>query len=201
MKNEQNSKLATVGLAIALLATLAYNRAGWFWWALYAVFFYSAIKSTGKPQAEDEHGEYLHERLRKEIPVSLTCPSNSSDTFYRWASDGTAIGVAGTSYRQVQIKKILKEKNINATGIDVTATLVPETSNKHDKYAVRIEIHGVHIGYIPADLTQNFRGMLARRGLAGNTTSCDARLYGGYIKDNGESMPYGANFYVKRLGG
>jgi len=182
MENEPNSKRATGVIAIGLLITLIYSDAGWFWWVLSAVFVYGVVNGKTKPQAENESGEYLHERLRKEVPVALADSSHSLHTLYRWASDGTAISVAGTSYRQAQIEKILKEKNINATGIDVTATLVPEDSNKHDKNAVRIEVHGVHIGYVPADLAKNFRGMLARRGLAGNTTSCDARLYGGYKK-------------------
>ena len=32
---------------------------------------------------------------------------------------------------------------------DQPATLIPEPGNKHDRNAVRVYVHGVHIGYIP----------------------------------------------------
>ena len=49
------------------------------------------------------------------------------------------ISVAGVSFRREAIEKI-------ATS---TANLVPEPDNKHDPNAVRVEVGGLHVGYVP----------------------------------------------------
>jgi hypothetical protein len=49
------------------------------------------------------------------------------------------ISVAGVTYRRAAIEKMTSS----------TAILVPEPDNKHDPNAIRVEVGGQHVGYVP----------------------------------------------------
>ena len=49
------------------------------------------------------------------------------------------LSVAGVTYRRTAIEKMTS----------TMATLVPEPDNKHDPNAIRVEVGGQHVGYVP----------------------------------------------------
>ena len=50
--------------------------------------------------------------------------------------------VAGVTFRRDQVAEAIKRKNPQVE-------LVPEPENKYDSNAVRVEIGGLHVGYLP----------------------------------------------------
>jgi hypothetical protein len=58
------------------------------------------------------------------------------------APNARLIAVAGTTFRVESLERAMGK---NAS----TATLVPEPHNPHDSNAVRVDVAGEHIGYVP----------------------------------------------------
>lgn len=73
----------------------------------------------------------------------------------------------------------------------VTAHLVCERDNPHDPKAVAVYVDGKRVGYLPRDHARTFHKRLARRGIAGHTTSCGAMIRGGGTADDGQPRMFG----------
>ena len=58
---------------------------------------------------------------------------------------GEMVAVAGTTFRAGAIERVLRRGG----GGQDSVRLVPEPENPHDRAAVRVEINGEHVGYIP----------------------------------------------------
>ena len=86
-----------------------------------------------------------------------------------------AYPLAGESYRADNSMSLLKKYGKNEqldysqTGLNHTdpykvyitkATLIPEPSNKFDKFAVKVLVKGKHVGYIPASFSYNVSLMM-----------------------------------------
>jgi hypothetical protein len=58
--------------------------------------------------------------------------------------------VVGESHRRSNIDKALVVAQRSYSGFMInTANLIPEPSNKYDKYAIKIVTSNIHIGYVP----------------------------------------------------
>ena len=66
------------------------------------------------------------------------------------------------------------------------ARLVPEPDHPHDRFAVRVEIGGRSVGYLPASHAVAYREALARHNLAGEPVWCASRILGGF--DEGQAF-------------
>jgi hypothetical protein len=69
------------------------------------------------------------------------------DADYR--AESTAFAVAGDDRRQKELTKLARRVGPEGVGGLLPMWLVPEPNNPHDKNALRVECHGVHIGYYP----------------------------------------------------
>ncbi|MBC8719309.1 HIRAN domain-containing protein [Ochrobactrum sp. Marseille-Q0166] len=58
-----------------------------------------------------------------------------------------------------------------------TAQLIPEPTNEYDKRAIRVDIDGRPVGYIPRDETSDFHNILN-----GRSASVDAVIVGGWVR-------------------
>ena len=54
------------------------------------------------------------------------------------------VSVAGVSFRKAALEAVQGEP---------AAALIPEPDNDYDRSAVRVELDGVHVGYIPRGMT------------------------------------------------
>lgn len=101
-------------------------------------------------------------------------------------SIGPAVRVAGTSYRQDALEVVAGGRNFAGTRRRLlTATLVREPDNPHDSNAVRIDVGGVHVGYLPRDGAPGFHAIIQRLTAAGLPSSCRASLTGGWDEGPG----------------
>jgi hypothetical protein len=66
------------------------------------------------------------------------------------------LDIVGESYRQDAIQGLW-------AGPDVTfdAIMIPESNNSHDRNAVRVEIKGVHVGYLSRDTAKDYRSSMS----------------------------------------
>ena len=58
----------------------------------------------------------------------------------------------------------------------VEALLVPEDANPRDKSAVRVEVQGRTVGYLPAEVAEAYRRRLLESGYPGARSLCKARI-------------------------
>ena len=111
--------------------------------------------------------------------------------------------VAGTSYRQKEVKKVYdgiysyeKYDGLSAADIKSMFTegdrvyeipaetqilgdceLIPEPDNEYDKNAIKVVVDGMHVGYIPKDRCSEVKKILD------NIQSIDMEAYGGKYKE------------------
>lgn len=63
------------------------------------------------------------------------------------------------------------------------ASLYLEDENPYGSEAVRIDIHGLPVGYLPSAKAKKYRKLMRKRGLGYITLACAARIRGGWIKE------------------
>lgn len=63
------------------------------------------------------------------------------------------LDIVGESFRQDEIEQLW------STGSDgtFTAVLIPEDDNPHDENAVRVEVEGLHVGYLSRECAKDYR--------------------------------------------
>lgn len=87
------------------------------------------------------------------------------------------INVAGESHHQDALRSIIGT-NESEVRVDVTAHLVPEPENEHDAHAVRIEIEGAKVGYLPRELASLYAPALGPIVARGRVPACEAAIVG-----------------------
>lgn len=106
------------------------------------------------------------------------------------------VPVAGTSYRQAALERLVGQREWHAKNNDVVATIILENGNPHDANAVRVEIYGEHVGYLPRDLAVRYRAMLRSSGRAAVAEQCLARITGGWQRGGGDCGHYGVRLDI-----
>lgn len=111
--------------------------------------------------------------------------------------------VVGESYYQPALAKLAADHPAISSGANeikpLTAHLIPDDYNEYDDNAVRVEINGLHIGYLSREDARNFRRRLGAKKLTGQITTCGAIITGGHIND-GKTMSYGAALDIQPFG-
>lgn len=97
-----------------------------------------------------------------------------------------AVRVVGTSYYQPALAGIAD--GTRGPPEMLTAVLVPEPDNPHDRNAVRVDIGGVAVGYLARPAAKAFRSALREIGLRDRATSCAARLVGGRDREDASAI-------------
>jgi hypothetical protein len=77
-----------------------------------------------------------------------------------------------------------------------TAQLITEPSNPHDPTAVRVEIGGVLVGYIPRDETCRFLPLIADLQRQGRPATCAVDIVGGWDNGYGNEGHFGVVLYA-----
>ena len=97
-------------------------------------------------------------------------------------------GVAGEAYNHATIARVVGRRRVSPagdwdSGLEVTALLRREPSNRHDRNAVRVDLLGPHgpgkAGYLPADVAPAWRGVLLEVERQGAVAACRARVFRG----------------------
>ena len=84
------------------------------------------------------------------------------------------INVAGESHYQDALRELTKGE----TRVGATAALIPEPDNPHDPDAVRVEIEGQKVGYLPRDLAPGYGPLVREPAERDRTAVCEAMISG-----------------------
>lgn len=96
----------------------------------------------------------------------------------KWVEGGGRflMEVRGESHYQDALRKAAG-KQTGQGPVLTRARLVLEDNNRHDRNAVRVEIGGRRVGYIPAEHAPGFRAVAREMGW--KDVECPAKIYGG----------------------
>ena len=107
-----------------------------------------------------------------------------------------SVTVAGTSYRQKELRKIAGKKTEDGFDLPVVAALVPEPSNEHDRNAVSVQIDGTLVGYLSRETAaQVQRELIAFRKRTRRHVAVNAKIVGGWKRGRKDEGDYGVRVY------
>ncbi|MBU1361473.1 MAG: HIRAN domain-containing protein [Gammaproteobacteria bacterium] len=111
----------------------------------------------------------------------------------RIRGDGTySFEVVGESNYQKAFHKLFGEPGEGGGAVRVEADLVLENDNKHDSNAVRVDIRGLTVGYLPRQMAKNFRKAIKRdKHTKWSTFKAGAEVRGGWDRGGGDRGNYG----------
>ena len=87
------------------------------------------------------------------------------------------VNVAGESHYQAALHAIAGDGD-GEVRLETTAALIPEPSNPHDANAVRVEIDGRLVGYLPRASAVSYGAVVREPAERGRTAVCDAMVAG-----------------------
>jgi len=107
-----------------------------------------------------------------------------------------SLKVAGTSYRQDDLRKIAGKKTKEGHDLPVVAALVPHPSNEHDPNAVSVQIDGLLVGYLSRDEAKKVQPALLDFHQRTKThVAVNAKVIGGKKVSRKEETNYGVRVY------
>jgi len=99
--------------------------------------------------------------------------------------------VVGESHYQKELRAICGPRSEDGENRFLAAALIHDDGNPYDDQAVRIEIEGRTVGYLPRNQAARYRQNMARQGHAGETLYCGANIRGGWRRSDGQTGHYG----------
>ncbi len=108
------------------------------------------------------------------------------------------VDIVGESHYQHELESICGGRTENGADKIVQAVLIPEDDNPHDKKAVRIEIHGITVGYLSRQNAREYRQRLKEAGHAGIVATCSAKIVGGWDRGEGDRGHFGVKLDLYR---
>ena len=119
--------------------------------------------------------------------------------FFHWPDDQGTVPVYGTRHYQSALKELAGEHGNKRADVQVTAHLIPDPKNEHDDKAIRVDVNGKTVGHLSRDDARSFRRRLGAKKIGPVTTTCTARVWGGFDRNN-EPRDYGVDLFIKSFG-
>lgn len=151
------AELTAVGTESALVLLELYRRQGA--WKLRAL---GQGYDGGLAALVTDYGFHIEEQPTPRVQDPHPAPrrpapaSTEPRPFALWGLRSTWCGqeVNGTEHRQADILQLLPPEARTEQGADrdTTAVLLPEPGNPFDRHAVAVEVDGVRVGYLPAEV-------------------------------------------------
>jgi hypothetical protein len=115
-------------------------------------------------------GWFLYKKRQREFPLS-------ADPTIRFNGNGKyEFAVVGVSRYRPALEKIYGNDHREDEGKQVEAVLILEENNPQDKNAVRVDIQGQTVGYLPGDLAREYRRRLDEGAYLKVRGVCKARI-------------------------
>lgn len=181
MQQRTEPSPAAVLISVAVLAlvlTVAFGPLGFvIGLALFALMF---IGTKNRPTPE----QIVPTRTRSRI---------------RRLSTAGRVAIVGESHYQDAIAEVVRHATAQSLdeAIPATAVLVPETVNRHDDQAVRVDLlrgdgSAITAGYLRDDQAADYRPLLLELAERGEVGACPARIVGGGQRSYGVHLHLGA---------
>ena len=132
-------------------------------------------------------------------PKPKAAPHPLTEGVHHWPEDQGTVPVYGTRYYQAALKELAGEHGNKRADVQVTAHLIPDPKNEHDDKAIRVDVNGKTVGHLSRDDARSFRRRLGAKKIGPITTTCNARVWGGFDRNN-EPHDYGVDLFIKPFG-
>ncbi len=195
----------------AVAALLIAIAVGYFTrWYFGAIVFVALAVMTGKSQTP-EHSQsiglnpsptddHLNTPTEQQRPSGKRATSTTEiDAVHAWPEpkNGDECDVVGEANYQTALRALAGDHGNHESMQQFTAHLIPEDDNPYDDKAVRVDIAGKTVGYFSRDDARSFRRRLGAKKLTGQTTTCGARITGGWLTKSGDRVSYGVRLLIK----
>lgn len=99
--------------------------------------------------------------------------------FDLWGQRGWGhVEVAGESHHQAEIRQLFGRRDLSyGAEFAGVAQLVPEPGNRFDRHAVRVEVEGKLVGYLPKEVAATYAPVLSRVVRGGAHPQCGVRVW------------------------
>jgi HIRAN domain len=126
------------------------------------------------------------------LVVRGSARTTSSGSFGHLPGPGTfEIEVVGESHYQGTLENICGGRSEDGANKIVEATIILESNNPHDNKAVRIDIDGQTVGYLPRESARVYRRKLKKAGYPLPTCTCFAVIRGGWDRGGDDRGYFG----------
>jgi len=109
------------------------------------------------------------------------------------------VEVVGESNYQKELARFSGPKTPDGVGVYVTAWLVPEPNNPHDRNAVSVRVRETVVAYLPREVAPTYHKAMGAIGKAGESLAVKARIHGGW-KRPGDEGSYAITLYMPKRG-
>jgi len=97
--------------------------------------------------------------------------------------------VVGSLHHQKALETICGAHKREGEHHYCAALLTPQPSNRHDRHAVVVTIHGIEVGFLDREDAREFGRLLRRAGFA--DAACEAEIVGGWDRGDSNQGYYG----------
>lgn len=112
------------------------------------------------------------------------------------AGDG-ALSVVGESHYQAALEAVAQGRTVDGCRVSrVMAQLVREPRNVHDRNAVRVDVGGRPVGYVPREIAPRLHHVLDHLTAHGFPATCRAELTGGWSRGWHDEGSIGCELHV-----
>lgn len=98
--------------------------------------------------------------------------------------------VHGESFYQDALAKACTNRKNKRENVHVIAVLIPEPNNKKDPHAIRVDVGGMTVGYMPRGYGKPFKEVMRKNKIV-DTIECVAEIRGGFTNRDGEVIHHG----------
>ena len=131
-------------------------------------------------------------RARKELQAEHAEPPVIDDGLPGIKGPGDyALDVVGESHYQHALCQICGGKTEEVAAEYVVAQLVLENTNPKDNQAVRVDVGGMTVGYLPRRGARQYRSWLQSQGQLAPVVKCNAVILGGRDRGDGNEGHFG----------
>jgi len=107
------------------------------------------------------------------------------------SSRGYPVEVVGESHYQAALEAICGGRSRDGAQKEVTACLILENTNPYDENAVRVDVDGRTVGYLPRPAARTYRRRLKKSGRSDATVECAAIIRGGWDRGRSDKGYFG----------
>lgn len=125
--------------------------------------------------------------------------ANNQPTLRLQGGGGYEFAVLGVSRYRPALEKLCDAAQGDPRTVD--ALLIPEENNPRDRNAVRVEVQGRTVGYLPPELADTYRKRLVESGYPGARSICKAKLTGRMHSSLGRIMDYSVRLDLPKRNG
>ena len=135
------------------------------------------LRTADLPQMEELWKQYQKNRDAREEAKEEAYRKEEQAMGFLVGDD--EVDVVGESHYQNALQRIVGDPPTGGLRYDCAVVLVRELENKYDENAVRVEIEGHTVGYLPSEEAEDFQPLLLQLESQTRTAKCHAEILGG----------------------